>query len=101
VKTKNTPFIIIFIIIAGVTFSQHPVFRWDVKTLTDSSGVDRRDELEKVKSKHFASIEGLTKKPVQFNSCYEVGNNTRRFDGKRVVKLKVCLIRVKKETNDK
>jgi hypothetical protein len=93
-------FIIVLIIARGLVFSQHPVFRWDVKTLTDSSGIDWMSELEKVKNKHFASIEGLTKKPVQFNSCHDVGSNTRRFDEKRVVKLKVRLIKVKKETND-
>ena len=75
-------------------------FRWDVKTLTDNSGIDWMQKIETAKQAHYASIEGLTTKQIQYNSCSNQGSNTRRSDEKRVVKLRVRLIKIKKEGND-
>ena len=82
------------------TFPQHPVFRWDVKTLTDNSGINWPAKLASAHHSRLASIEGLTTKDVQFNSCHDVGHDTRRSDEQRVVKLKVRLLKVKSEAND-
>jgi hypothetical protein len=81
-------------------FAQHPVFRWDVKTLTDNSGIDWQAKLESAHHARLASIEGLTKKDIQFKSCHDVGHNTRRTDELRVVKLKVRLWEVKREPDN-
>lgn len=81
-------------------FFNPPVFRWDVKTLTDDSGIDWMQKLENAKHAHFATIEGLTTKPIQFTNCLSHDKNTRRSDEKRVVKLKIRLIKMKKESND-
>ena len=86
------------IFLSGEVFSQ--VFRWDVKTLTDSSGIDWVQEIAKTLHRRYATIEGLTVKDEQFSSCHDVGANSRREDERRVVKMKVRLIRVKKEAND-
>jgi hypothetical protein len=99
-RAKIIFLISLFILITGEAFSPHPVFRWDVKTLTDNSGIDWMAELGKAKHRPYASIEALTTQPIQFNSCHDVGTNSRRGDEKRVVRLKVCLVQVKKETND-
>ena len=90
--------LLILIGVAGV--AQRPVFRWDVKTATDSSGIDWVQKLEDARDNHFATIEGLTKKKIAFNSCHDVGKNTRRPDEKRVVRMRIKLIKVKKEAND-
>lgn len=90
-------FVAIFFI--NALFSQ-PVFRWDVKTLTDSSGIDWMNKLQKANHNKYASIEGLTVKPVQFSNCFSAKKNTRRSDEKRVVKLKIRLIKIKIESND-
>lgn len=87
-----------FLLQASVT--PHPIFRWDVKTLTDNSGIDWMLQLEKTKNGRLASIEGLTKKAIQFTNCGLKTKNTRRSDEKRVVKLRVKLVKVKRETND-
>src|SRR4051812_48340265 len=77
-----------------------PVFRWDVKTLTDNSGIDWNAKLATAKHATYASIEGLTVNNVQFASCTDVGLNSRRSDEKRVVRMKVRIISVKTEGND-
>lgn len=86
------------IFLPGEVFSQ--AFRWDVKTLTDSSGIDWEGEIAKTVHRRYTSIEGLTVKEEQFHSCQSVGLNSRREDERRVVKMKVRLIEVKKEAND-
>jgi hypothetical protein len=75
-------------------------FRWDVKTLTDDSNVDWQESLDRTRLGRFATIEGLTTKATQYSSCHSVGKNSRRADEKRIVKLRVRLIKVKKEDND-
>ncbi|HEY2728109.1 MAG TPA: hypothetical protein VGI61_13110 [Parafilimonas sp.] len=57
-------------------------------------------KLATAKHGRFATIEGLTTRVVQFTGCHDVGLSSRRSDEKRVVKLKVKLIKVKKESND-
>ncbi|MEP7169639.1 MAG: hypothetical protein ABI855_09750 [Bacteroidota bacterium] len=84
----------------SIVISAQPVFRWDVKTLTDSSGIDWLHRLELAKDNRLASIEGLTTKPIAFNGCTSHAKNTRRSDEKRVVKLLIRLIKVKSESND-
>lgn len=91
-------FVTLSIFLSGEVFSQ--VFRWDVKTLTDSSGINWVQEVEKTHHRRYASIEGLTVKEEQFTSCHDVGLNSRREDEERVVKMKVRLIKVKVEAND-
>lgn len=103
-KVSSKALLLLYFAISICIFSfappQAPKFRWDVKTLTDDSGIDWMMELQKARDNKLASIEGLTKKGVQYNSCTNIGKNTRRPDEKRVVKLKIRLIEVKKEDND-
>ena len=96
---RNGLFLLILFLTGFPSLAQ-PVFRWDVKTLTDSSGIDWLQKLEDTRDNALASIEGLTKKPIAFSSCHNVGKNTRRSDEKRVVRMKIKLVKVKKEDND-
>jgi hypothetical protein len=101
-NTRFKKFTLLFFIslFYSFTITAQPVFRWDVKTLTDSSGIDWLHRLELAKDNHFATIEGLTTKPIAFNSCTSRAKNTRRYDEKRVVRLSVRLIKIKSEAND-
>jgi len=91
-----------FVFLTSISFNSfsQPVFRWDVKTLTDQSGIDWVQQLQNAKQGPYATIEALTTKPVQFTSCNNKAKNTRRNDELRVVKLNVKLVQVKTESND-
>ena len=95
---KNYATLLIAFLLSYSAFAQS--FRWDVKTLTDDSGIDWLHKLENARDNRLATIEGLTTKPNPFY-CNFTGTNTRRSDEKRVVRMKVRLIEIKSESNDK
>lgn len=90
-------FLLAFITLSCGAFAQHPVFRWDVKLLIDASGIDWAKELIKAKQDSLARMEELTEGTIRFRSCHDVGRNSRKEDEMKVVKLRVRLIKVKRE----
>lgn len=95
---KKTSTFFVVLLFSASAFAQS--FRWDVKTLTDDSGIDWLNKLENARDNRLATIEGLTTKTNPF-FCNFTGRNTRRSDEKRVVRIKVRLIEIKTESNDK
>lgn len=82
---------------SSVNAQSPPEFRWDVKSLTDHSGIDWLAALEKARASKYTRLEYLTVGKAKFTNCNFADPNSRRDDEKRVVKLRVKLLKVKIE----
>jgi hypothetical protein len=74
-----------------------PEFRWDVKSLSDDSGIDWLGALEKARTSKYTRPEYLLAGKAKFNDCSYSVPNSRREDESQVVKLKLKLLKVKKD----